>query len=238
MFRKHRYMFRSLRSGILFYLVALAIAFGCFSSTTVAAVVITWDFENATTQGDISTSIGQSNSPFVSGFVSQTGGGPVENFVTKVFVTRFFGFHRPFVELTLTEGIDVKGFSYMHFHNNNPGYPTHPSYYAQLQLLKGTDYVDVGDPVLLSDQTWGSRATTALDLRLDPGIHRFRWDPRGLAYGIDTDTEYFAIDDLVISGSPVPEPGSLGIFVWGGIGGLAFLRRRMRELSATHASER
>lgn len=230
-------MFKALRSGILFCLVALALAFGCFSSTTVAGVLITWDFENATTQGDISTSIGQSKSPFVSGFVSQTGGGPVEDFGTTVFLTRYFGTYRPFVELTLTAVTDVQGVSYVHAHNHNPGFPTAPSYYAQLQLLEGSDYVDVGDPVLLSHQTTGRRATTALDLRLDPGTYQFRWDPRGLAYGSDTNTEFFVIDDLVISSSEVPEPGSLCIFVWG-IGGFAFLRRRMRELSATHASER
>ena len=139
---------------------------------------------------------------------------------------------------SIIELIDVQSFSYVHAHNHNPGYPTDPSYYAQLQLLMVSGYVDVGDPVLLSDQTWGHGTTTALDLRLDPGTYHFRWDPRGLAYGSNTEGEFFAIDDLVISGSPVPEPGSLGIFVWRGIGGLAFLRRRMRDLSATHASER
>jgi len=100
---------------------------------------------------------------------------------------------------SIIELIDVQSFSYVHAHNHNPGYPTDPSYYAQLQLLMVSGYVDVGDPVLLSDQTWGRRATTALDLRLNPGTYHFRWDPRGLACGSNTEGEFFAIDDLVIS---------------------------------------
>ena len=57
---------------------------------------------------------------------------------------------------SIIELIDVQSFSYVHAHNHNPGYPTDPSYYAQLQLLMVSGYVDVGDPVLLSDQTWGA----------------------------------------------------------------------------------
>ncbi len=174
-----------------------------------------WDFENTTSVGSISTSNALTTAPGISNaFVSQNGGGPAENLGSIWFLTRFFGAYRPFMQFTTTEKVVLSDLTFTHLDNHNPGYPSYPSYNAQLQIDREAGFVDIGSPVLLSPATSGTVATVSLGyLVLDPGTYTIRWDPRGLAYGTDTNTDFFAIDDLTLEGGTLAAVPALS--VWG-----------------------
>jgi hypothetical protein len=176
-----------------------------------------WDFENTTSNGSVSTSNALSTAPFISAFVSQDSGGPAENFgagIGIVFLTRYLGSYHPFIQFTASERVALADLTFVHYHNHNPGFPTNPSYLVQLQIDQGSGFVDVGAPLLLSPATSGTVATMSLgNVILAPGTYSIRWDPRGLAYGTDTNTEFFAIDNLTLEGDPVPPIPTLN--TWG-----------------------
>lgn len=191
--------------------VSLALAAGAQ-----AGPLAFWDFENTTSVGSVSTSIALTTGPGIgSAFVSQNGGGPAETLGGSIwFLTRFFGAYRPFMQFTTTKTVAVSDLSFTHLDNHNPGYPSYPSYFAQLQIDRGAGFVDIGTPVLLSAATSGTVATVSLGyLVLEPGTYTIRWDPRGLAYGTDTNTEFFAIDNVTLEGGTLAEVPALS--VWG-----------------------
>ncbi len=174
-----------------------------------AAQLAFWDFENATSTGSISTAQATSSIPYLSAVITQDGGGPAEVFQSPfytVFLTRFFGLYHPWAELTVTgNSIFLNQVTFQHIHNNNNGYPTYPDYYVQLQIDTGSGYVDIGDPVLLDQSTSGTTATVDVgNIVLSPGTYRLRWDPRGLHGGTNTNTEFFALNDVALEGGIVP----------------------------------
>ena len=195
------------------------------SHPATAGNLIAWDFENTISNGGVSTSVGSPTSPYLSGIISQTGGGPAEDFGSDiVFLTRGFGTFFPYIELEVNDTVRVRSLTFWHAHNHNPGFPTEPSYFAQIQLLQGSDYIDIGEQVLLSPTTSGHTTSISVDLSLTPGTHKLRWMPRGLAYGNDTYIDYFALNDVVISSSPVPEPTS-AILIALGLAIIPIMRR-------------
>ena len=175
-----------------------------------------WDFENSTSAGMVSTSVALTTAPEISNAViSQDGGGPAEYLAgSTLFLTRYLGAYHPFVRFTTTKPVVLAGLRFTHYHNHNPGFPTYPSYFAQLQIDRGAGFVDIGSPVLLSPATGATEATVSLgNLIVDPGTYAIRWDPRGLAYGADTNTEFFAIDNVTLEGGTLAEVPTLS--VWG-----------------------
>jgi hypothetical protein len=176
-----------------------------------------WDFENATNVGSppgtISTATGAPQTPGISGYASQTGGGPDERFDGGpgiVHLTRFFGTYHPYIEFTVTRPMALTDVTFDHIHNHNGTgfsdgpypFPTYPYYYAQLQLDAGSGYVDVGSPLLLEGSNeYHCCASIPLNVIVNPGTtYRIRWDPRDLAFGTDTNTEYFALNNLSLNG--------------------------------------
>jgi hypothetical protein len=164
-----------------------------------------WRFDNVMSDRGVSTAAGIPTGPFgFNGFVSQTGGGPAEVFgdgVGTVFLTRHLGTHEMFVWFTLTQPMSFAGVTFRHWHNHNPGYPTHPKYAIQLQLDSGSGYVDVGEPLELSNRNSGHTDTIALGFELPAGNYKLRFHPRGLkAPHRDTASEFFAIKQLELCG--------------------------------------
>jgi hypothetical protein len=195
------------------------------SSRAYADTLVDWDFQNVRTVDRVSVSEGYSSDPSIWGIVSQSGGGPAEDWGDQVaFLTRFLGTYHPFIllettetlyleDLTFqhsyhpfilletTETLYLEDLTFQHWHNHNPGFPTDPNYSVQLQLDGGDGFFDIGEPLLLDNDNSGSTATIAIGITLPPGIYLIRWDPRGLAYGSDTNTEFFALTDLQLNGA-------------------------------------
>jgi hypothetical protein len=163
-----------------------------------------WDFENVTGSGSISTATGASLALGVSGYASQTGGGPAEQLGGPGdywLLTRYFGTNYPYIQFTLARPLSLQSVTFDHQHNHNPGFPTYPYYYAQLQIDTGSGFADIGDPVLLQGSNIPQfGASVTLNVVLNPGTYQIRWVPRGLAYGTDTNTEYFALNNLSLNG--------------------------------------
>ncbi len=169
-----------------------------------AEPLISWDFENVLSERGVSTSAGIPADPrLISGFVSQTGGGPAEVFGESgiVFLTRHLGSNDVFVWFTLTAPAVLEAVTFRHWHNHNPGYPTCPDYRVQLQLDEGQGYADVGEPLTLSNANSGGTDTVMLGRQLAPGSYRLRWHPRGLKRrSRDTASEFFAMKGLALLG--------------------------------------
>jgi hypothetical protein len=193
-----------------------------------------WDFENVMSERGVSVAVGVPTDPaLVSGFVSQTGGGPAEVFgsgVGTVFLTRHLGTNDVFLWFTLTRPAHLAGLTFRHWHNHNPGYPTCPRYRVQLQLDSGDGYANVGEPLELCNDNSGGTDTVAIGRDLEPGGYKLRWHPKGLKNKArDTSSEFLAFKNLALNGhaltdapraaveacapapaAPIPEPGDDG----------------------------
>ncbi|RKH82501.1 hypothetical protein D7Y21_28415 [Corallococcus sp. AB045] len=167
------------------------------------SAAMTWNFENTTSVGAVSNSVGESSAGWLTGAATQTGGGPAENWGSPwgtVLLTRAFGTEYPFIDFTTTEPVKLESLTFLHYHNHNPGYPTAPSYLVQLQLDRGCGFVDIGNPITASQATQSTTATVALnDMRLPAGTYRLRWVPRNLAFGSNTSSEFFAVGPVTLN---------------------------------------
>lgn len=196
--------------------MAAALTAASFPAAAVAAALaalypsvsanLSWNFSNIVTQGAVSTCAATSAPSWATATLSQTGGGPSENFTVNgktfpVFLTRFLGTQYPFIRLTLQQPAKLESVSFSHYHNHNPGFPSNPSYQIQIQIDSGPGFVDIGQPFLVDSAN--NEATAQVDLggfSLSTGTLRLRWYPKGLANGAaDTNTEYFAIANLALT---------------------------------------
>ncbi len=169
------------------------------------AALLFWDFENVMSDRGVSVAVGVPTDPaLVSGFVSQTGGGPAEVFgngVGTVFLTRNLGTNDVFLWFTLTRPAHLAGLTFRHWHNHNPGYPTCPNYRVQLQLDSGDGYENVGEPLELCNDNSGGTDTMLVGRDLAPGGYKLRWHPKGLkGKARDTSSEFIAFKNLVLTG--------------------------------------
>jgi hypothetical protein len=167
--------------------------------------LLVWDFENVMSAAGISTAVGVPTDPaLVSGFISQTGGGPAEVFgngVGTVFLTRHLGSNEVFLWFTLTRQVFVSQVTMRHWHNHNPGYPTHPNYRIQLQIDLGDGYVSCGSPLHISDKNSGGTDWWPVGHTLKPGSYKLRWHPQALKNKArDTSSEFFAFKDVILHG--------------------------------------
>jgi len=175
---------------------------------------LSWDFENQEDLGGrVSRSMGQANDPWIVGFASQTGGGPAERWASGyLHLTRQLGSNFPYIEFTISENIELDRLEFQHHHNHNPEHPTNPSYDVQLQLDSGSGYSDIGSPLTLNPENNGNTDVISLgSIGLEPGTYQIRWVSRNLAFGSDTGSEFFAVDDLNLYASevirlPTPTP--------------------------------
>lgn len=198
------------------------------------APLLFWDFDNVMSDRGVSVAVGVPTDPaLVSGFVSQTGGGPAEVFgsgVGTVFLTRHLGTNDVFLWFTLTRPAHLAGLTFRHWHNHNPGYPTCPRYRVQLQLDSGDGYENIGEPLELCNDNSGGTDTMPIGRDLEPGGYKLRWHPKGLkGKARDTSSEFLALKNLALNGhalagapraaagarapapaAPIPEPGADG----------------------------
>lgn len=171
-----------------------------------------WTFDNIVSERGVSTAVGIPADPqLISGFISQTGGGPAEHFgpdVGPVFLTRHLGTHEVFMWITITQTMAIGSVTFRHWHNHNPGYPTHPSYRVQLQIDCGQGYESCAVPLHLSDTNSGGFDEFGFSRVLDPGSYKFRWHPQALKNKArDTSSEFFALRELTVHGCPA-RPGA------------------------------
>jgi hypothetical protein len=172
---------------------------------------VSWDFANLTNTGAVSTAQGGS-SLGATASVSQTGGGPSEPFDTAgvVLITRFFGREYPFLTITATQPLRLGQLAFAHYHNHNYEGRTKPSYQVQLQLDTGTGFAAIGDAFTASRATDSQVATVQFGGKLlDASQFRLRWMPLNMpAPEPDTNTDYFAINKIVLSFTLQPALGS------------------------------
>ncbi|HEY1191714.1 MAG TPA: hypothetical protein VGE74_29040 [Gemmata sp.] len=184
-----------------------------------------WDFKNVVSERGISTAVGIPTDPgLISGFIAQTGGGPAEVFgdgAGTVFLTRYLGSNEVYLWFTITRTVNIGSITLRHWHNHNPGFPTHPSYRVQLQIDLGEGYVNCGSPLHLSNKNSGGFDVFSIGRVLSPGSYKLRWHPQALKNKArDTGSEFFAFNNLTLHGHvyeyqaapapvcPAPEPGS------------------------------
>jgi hypothetical protein len=198
-------------------------------NTAQASTLLYWNYENYVSG---SGSIATSYSGGVTGLSDTTWGSPTEGWGIDgptLLITRWFGGYFPYVSFTTTTQLVVDSLTFYHEHNHNPGFPTNPDYDVQLQINSGSGYSDIGASFLAyNDGGWGYTSIDLGSITLDPGTYTIRWDPRNLTWGSDTNTEFFALDGVSLTGSPVPEPATM-LLLASGLAGLAGFRKRFRK---------
>ena len=165
------------------------------------AATLAWDFENAISVGSVSTSIGSSDSPAISGVMTQTGGGPVEHYTQAyglVLLTRHFPTNYPYISITTTKAFYLNSVAFLHVHNHN--FSTTQSYNVQLQLDTGSGFMNIGAPVLMNAANTSTTSTVQLQTLLPPGSYQIRFSANGFPNGgSDTGTDFFGLTDVVIT---------------------------------------
>jgi hypothetical protein len=171
--------------------------------------LLTWNFDNVMSDSGVSIAVGVPSDPqAISGFVSQTGGGPAEVLgdIGIVFLTRHLGTTEVFVWLTVTRPVYLANFTFTHWHNHTKDTPTHPKYRVQLQLDSGKGYENIGEPLELRKANSGHTDTVEIGREFEPRNYKIRWQPKGLKNKApDTGRDYFAIKNLTINGRILAE---------------------------------
>ncbi len=221
--------------GKVIFIAALSV-----SSLAHAVQLVTWDFENPVTTGNISTFAPTTTRYYTTNAsASQTGGGPAENFggtLGIVHLTRFWGASNyPYITITPSQPVFIEDLTFTHRHNHNPGFPTFPDYDVQLQVDSGSGFVNVGGLLNLSSANNGATSTMPVNMLLEPQNYTFRWVPVNLNGGSNTGTEFFAMNDLIVNGyraplEPVPTVSAFGLFVlFLGFAGVAYSTFRNKQ---------
>ena len=82
----------------------------------------------------------------------------------------------------------------------------------QLQFDSRSGDSDIGPPQTLSSANNGNTDVISLgSIVLEPGTYKIRWVSRNLAFGSDTGSEFFALDELILytsEATPPPEPAT------------------------------
>lgn len=192
---------RSERLQKIFLVSAVAIGLQVASPAAYsdADVLLEFNFENFQL-GQIQGAPSFQLSPRVSGSFDMANNG-VENFATlsgHMSMTRFAGdVNYPELTITACEPVYVEALEFNHFHNHNPGFPTYPDYDVDLELDDGSGFVTVGTFLAEPGYDHDSFAGPGI---LPAGTYRYRWIPQ---VSPDTNTEFFALDNIRLSGDLV-----------------------------------
>lgn len=204
MYQKHRLIFA------IAILTAPGSAFGS---------LMHWDFSNAVTTGDISTSSGISSLPTLSGTITQTGGGPAEDWGgNKVMLARYFGTYTFGLQFSTFDPLLVDHITFQHFHNHNSLQTL--SYDLHVQMFTGRAYVDLASMRIDSSNN-GAVSSLWIGTMFGPGSYTLRFTASGFSLGPDTGTDFFALDNLAFENGLVnnllntPEPATYALVGFG-----------------------
>lgn len=172
--------------------------------------LIAFDFAAARNGGTVAVCPGAPTAlRAVTGFASQTGGGPCERVgdpPVAALVTRQFGTHYPFVWLALARPTRLDVLSFHRWHTHTKGAPAGQKYRVQLQLDSGGGFADLGDPFDAGAKASGTDVQVAYGRVLPAGTHCIRWVPQKLKG--DTGADYFALGALELHGQPLDAPAA------------------------------
>jgi hypothetical protein len=209
--------------------VATVLAAGvvAFAPQAQAAVILSWNFQNNAVGQTFDAAPSLSTSG-VSGASFKMSGSNIEDFggtVGHVFITRSFGVNNPTLTFTLSNYF-TGTLSFNNYHNHNPGFPTSPKYEYDVSLSSngGTTWNDIGSDFIASPATNASSKTIS-GINLGSGTYSVRWAGNHFAYGSDSSSDYFALDNVSFNANNVPEPTTVAL-VGLALVGLAFSRRR------------
>lgn len=213
-------------------LTAVVLMFGHVGEThAIVNPLVEWDFESAGL-GQISGIASSFQAGAVASAAFDTGNNGVEDFggpIGKLSVTRFFsnsGSSFPFLDFSLSEPARFDSIMFDHYHNHNTGFPSNPQYDVDVEYSGdgGANWAPLGTFVA-SSTTFGDTVILPGPGNLGVGSHRVRWIGKNFAFGNDSNTEYFALNNVMIK-SAIPEPITATLGLMGmGVLGLATRRR-------------
>lgn len=196
-----------------------------------AGVLASWTFQNAA-NNKVSDIEASSTAPGVRKALFNTDNNGVENWSgNKLSVTRMFNStdNTPWLSFTLDNTVENLKLSFTHFHNHNWGFPTAPQYKFRVQLGQGNSWQSVASDLVASSATSGTSLDLNVASSLGPGNYSLRWQGYGFAWGNNSGSEFFALDNVTLSGSnKVPEPASFALVVLA-LAGVAVARRRQQR---------
>lgn len=214
------------RTGLASALAAALVA----APAAQAGVVAAWTFQNASV-GQVSGIAASTTDAGVTSAAFHTGNNGVENWGGpngKLSVTRFFDSVGATPSLTFTLGSTFENLTlaFTHHHNHNVGQPTAPQYQYAVQLNTGNGWGTLLADLIASPTTNGQTVSLNVAQSLGPGSYAMRWIGYGFARGSNSGSEYFALDNVTLSGTvPVPEPASLALVALA-LAGVAAARRK------------
>ena len=218
------------RTGLSHVLAAAALA---AAPAAQADIIASWTFQNGGV-GKTSSIAAESTGAGVSNAFFSTGNTGIENWGGangKLLVTRYFDSLNttPSLMFTLGETYEHLTLDFTHFHNHNPGFPTAPKYNFAVQLNSGNGWQTVMADLIASAATNGQSLSLNVADILAPGSYAMRWIGYGYSRGSHSGTEYFALDNVTLSGvraaNTVPEPASLALVALA-LTGVAAARRK------------
>lgn len=196
-----------------------------------AGVLASWTFQNAA-NNKVSDIEASSTAPGVRKALFNTDNNGVENWSgNKLSVTRYFNAtdNTPWLSFTLDNTVENLKLSFTHFHNHNWGFPTERQYKFGVQLDQGKGYGNVARDLIASTATSGQNLSVDLASSLGPGSYSVRWVGYGFGWGNNSGSEFFALDNVTLSGSnKVPEPASFAL-VGLALAGVSVARRRQQR---------
>lgn len=213
---------------------AIAVSMVVIAPVANAGVIVDWNFENAT--ANQSANIAASNSSAivhdayfntVNNGINVWGSG---NNTNKLAVTRWFNqtTNTPFLTFTLDQDVSNVWMSFNQFSNHNRNFPTSPSYHFALQLKVDNAWVDIKRDLVAQTANFGQEIVFNIGPVLKAGANSIRWIGYDYKFGTDSNTEYFALDNVKLY--TVPEPAAVSLL------GLALIglygRRRMQAKRA------
>lgn len=187
---------------------------------TAFGALMSWDFSNVSSSGQVSLSNGLSTVPTLTGMITQTGGGPAENWGgNEVMVARYFGTYSFMLQFTTFDPLLVDHISFQHYHNHN--YLQDLNYDVHLQLATSrTTYMDLATLAVNSVNN-GAVSTLYLGTMFGAGTYTLRFTAAGFEMGLDTNTDFFALDNVSMEGTAaasvanLPEPATYALVGFG-----------------------
>ncbi len=194
---------------------AVAVAATLFGLAPVAnaGVIVAWNFDNAADQQYSNIAASTTTSIVKNAFFDSANNGAFTwSANNKVTATRWFNQtnNTPTLTFTLDQSLSNVWLSFNQFSNHNPNYPTSPQYNFALQTKVDNVWRDIKRDLVASAANFGQEITVNVGSTLAAGTHTIRWIGYNFKYGTDSNTEYFALDNVKLY--TASEPAAMGLF--------------------------